>query len=183
MMSCATCIEVLSAARDGEASTAEHDVARSHCETCAPCAAFAAALATVDLTVAEEVPDLASAVLAAALPQSVPAGDDALLWRWGLVFVAVAQVISAVVHLDGAHVARDQAAWEAALAAGFLWAAWRPALATGLLPLTAVLSVLLLVNSGLTDGAGGLHHLLAPVGASFLVLATRGLRTGGPVTA
>jgi hypothetical protein len=183
MMSCASCIEVLSAARDGEASTAEHDLARTHCETCAPCAAFADALATVDLTVTEAVPDLAPAVLAAVLPQPAPAEDDALLWRWGLVFVAVAQIVSAAVHLDGAHVARDQAAWEAALAAGFAWAAWKPARATGLLPLTAVLSVLLLVNSGLTDGAGGLHHLLAPVGAVFLVLATRGLRPGRPVMA
>jgi predicted anti-sigma-YlaC factor YlaD len=81
--------------------------------------------------------------------------------------------VAAVAHLGGDHLARDQASWEAAVAAGFVWAAWRPGRTAGLVPVTAVLTVLLLVNGGLTVASAGTHHLLAPLGLALLILARR----------
>lgn len=128
----------------------------------------------------EPVPDLSAAILASTPAIGTPAigapADepvDAGVWRVGLALVALAQVTAALAHLGGSHVARDQASWEAALAAGFAWAAWRPDRSTGLLPVTAVLTVLLLANGGLAFTGAGTHHLLAPVGLLLLVLATR----------
>jgi predicted anti-sigma-YlaC factor YlaD len=175
MMDCSTCREILSAALDGETAADEHAAALGHCGACPACASFAAALerlpdaAAFSPTPAGPPPDLVPAVLAAARE---PVHDDVLVWRLALAFVACAQLLAAAVHLGGVHLARDQAAWEAALAAGFAWAAWKPARATGLLPLASVLSVLLVVNGGVTAGAG-VHHLLAPLGTAFLLLATR----------
>jgi len=170
-MDCQTCREILSAALDGEASAAERRAAAAHCRACADCAAFAEAVADLPERVAfeEAAPDVAPRVLTAARV----ADEDGQLWRLGLVFVAVAQLLAAAVHVGGVHAARDQAAWEAALAFGFAWAAWRPTRAAGLVPMASVLSVLLLVNGGVSAGAGGVHHLLAPLGTAFLVLATR----------
>lgn len=124
---------------------------------------------------AEPVPDLTAAILARARRPSAPdPDDDRVVWRAGLALVGVAQLLAALAHLGGDHLARDQAAWEAALAVGLLWAAWRPWRATGLVPVTAVLTLLLLPNGGLAVGDGGTHHLLAPLGLALLVAATRG---------
>jgi predicted anti-sigma-YlaC factor YlaD len=186
MMDCPTCREVLSAALDGEATATERRAADEHRSTCPACAAFADALPALRAELVERsagddaVPDLVPAVLASMRPVDA---DDTLLWRCGLAMVAVAQLLAAAVHLDGAHLARDQAAWEAALAAGFAWASWKPWRATGLLPMSVVLSVLLLANAGLSAGAGGVHHLLAPLGTVFLVLATRARPTLRPAVA
>ena len=109
-------------------------------------------------------------------PDAAPTSELGL-WRLGLLFVALAQVVAALAHLGGDHIVRDQASWEAALAAGYGWAAWRPSRTAGLLPVSAVLTVLLLVNGGLALSGGGTHHLLAPLGLVFLVLATRDQRT------
>jgi predicted anti-sigma-YlaC factor YlaD len=185
MMECATCREVLSADLDGEASAAERAIALDHCVTCAACAAFGRAIGRLAGFDAgdEQVPDVAPAILASAAPPVGDHDDEVLIWRLGLAFVAVAQILAATVHLGGAHAARDQAAWEAALAVGFAWAAWRPSRSTGLLPLASVLSVLLLVNGGLAAGPGGVHHLLAPVGTVFLFLATGAGHRRRPVAA
>ena len=167
-----------------EATAAEH-----HLATCAACRRHRNAVTDLHRAVrvapAEPVPDLTAAILARAPRPSAPApGTDRVVWRTGLALVAMAQLLAAVAHLDGDHLARDQASWEAALAAGFGWAAWRPWRATGLLPVTAVLTLLLLVNGGLALGDSGTHHLLAPLGLGLLVAATRGIRrTTSTVTA
>jgi predicted anti-sigma-YlaC factor YlaD len=176
-MDCAACRDIVSAQLDGEASPVEVAAADLHLATCASCAGHRAAVLDLHRAVrvapADDVPDLTAAILAAH-PAGVPAGRaDTGLWRVGLALVAVAQVVAALAHLGGDHIARDQASWEAALAAGFAWAAWRPARAAGLLPVTAVLTILLLVNGGLALSGAGTHHLLAPLGLGFLVLATR----------
>jgi predicted anti-sigma-YlaC factor YlaD len=151
--------------------------AAQHLVTCAPCRTYQAEVTrlhrAVRVAAAEPVPDLSAAILAAHPPLGVRPTADSGVWRLGLLLVAVAQVVAAASHLGGDHLVRDQASWEAALAAGFAWAAWRPARSAGLLPVTAVLTVLLLVNGGLTLTGAGTHHLLAPLGLGLLVLATR----------
>jgi predicted anti-sigma-YlaC factor YlaD len=182
-MDCPSCRDVLSARLDGEATPVESVAAEHHLATCAACRTFAVAITRVHRSVrvapVEVVPDLSAAILAAAPAVGPGPAEpaDVGVWRVGLALVALAQVAVALAHVGGGHVIRDQASWEAALGAGFAWAAWRPARAMGLLPLTAVLTVLLLVNGGLGVTGAGTHHLLAPVGLLLLVLATR--PTGG----
>jgi predicted anti-sigma-YlaC factor YlaD len=176
-MDCAACRDVVSAQLDGEATPVEVAAADLHLATCAACTTYrrtvTGLLRSVRVAAAEPVPDLTVAILAAHPPLDARPAHDVGLWRLGLALVALAQVVAAIAHLGGDHVVRDQAAWEAALAAGYGWAAWRPARATGLLPVAAVLTVLLLVNGGLALAGTGTHHLLAPLGLAFLVLATR----------
>lgn len=175
-MECTTCRETVSADLDGEATALEVLAADAHLATCPGCASYRATLTelhrVVRIAPAEPVPDLTASILGVHRATEPPVPDIGL-WRTGLALVALAQVAAALAHLGGDHVARDQASWEAALAAGFGWAAWRPARAAGLLPVTAVLSLLLVVNGGLALSGAGTHHLLAPLGLAFLVLATR----------
>jgi predicted anti-sigma-YlaC factor YlaD len=173
---CSVCREVVSAELDGEASPDEVAQASRHLATCAACRTFRAEATALHRAVrvspADDVPDLAAAVLSSHPPSTEPDGDSPV-WRLGLALIGIGQVLAAAAHLGGDHLARDQASWEAALAAGFLWAAWRPTRTAGLLPVTAVLTVLLLANGGLAVGGSGTHHLLAPLGLVFLVLARR----------
>ena len=178
VMDCPSCREILSAELDGEAASVEATAAEHHLATCGDCRSHLAALLLLHRSVRvapiEPVPDLSAAILAAAAPgAATPLPSDRGIWRLGLAFVALAQVVAALAHLGGDHLARDQACWEAALAAGFAWAAWRPARSAGLLPVTAVLTLLLLANGGFALTGTGTHHLLAPVGLVLLVLATR----------
>jgi predicted anti-sigma-YlaC factor YlaD len=180
-MDCAACRDVVSAQLDGEASALETAAADLHLVTCAGCTGYRESVTALHRAVrvapAEPVPDLSGAILAAHPPVGEGArsgASDVSVWRLGLLLVAVAQVVAAVAHLGGDHIVRDQASWEAALAAGFGWAAWRPQRSSGLLPVAGVLTALLLVNGGLALAGGGTHHLLAPLGLVFLVLATRG---------
>jgi len=186
-MDCAACRDVVSAQLDGEASPVEVAAADLHLATCADCLDYRESVTrlhrAVRVVAAEPVPDLTAAILAANPPATERAGADVGLWRLGLALVAVAQLVAAVAHLGGDHIVRDQASWEAALAAGYAWASWRPTRAAGLLPVAAVLTVLLLVNGGLALAGGGTHHLLAPLGLVFLVLATRGAGARGRVVA
>lgn len=187
-MLCDSCRDVVSAQLDGEATAAEVTAADAHLATCAACARFRADVTQLHRTVrvapAEPVPDLTAAILAAHPVGAETPEPEGGLWRLGLVLVAVAQLVAALAHLSGDHLARDQASWEAALAAGYAWSAWRPGRAAGLLPVALVLSVLLLVNGGLSLAGAGTHHLLAPLGLGFLGLATRhGDRTRSAATA
>lgn len=175
-MDCSLCRDVVSAHMDGEATPLEVAAAEHHLASCGACRRYREGVLRVHRDVrvapADGVPDLTAAILARA-PRPVAPGTAAL-WRFGLAFVAAAQLLAAVAHLGADHLARDQASWEAALAAGFAWAAWQPGRSTGLLPVTAVLTLLLVVNGGLAVGGSGTHHLLAPLGLALLVMATRG---------
>lgn len=176
-MDCALCRDVVSAQLDGEATPLEWSGAENHLATCSPCRFYRAEVTQLHRVVrvapAEPVPDLTASILAAQPVAGTRPQADVGVWRLGLLLVALAQMVAAVAHVSGDHLVRDQASWEAALAAGFAWAAWRPTRAAGLLPVTAVLSVLLLVNGGLTLAGAGTHHLLAPLGLGLLLLATR----------
>jgi predicted anti-sigma-YlaC factor YlaD len=180
-MDCAACRDVVSAQLDGEATEVEVAASDLHLATCAACVDHRDRVARLHRAVrvapADPVPDLTVAILAAHPPATERPANDVAVWRLGLLLVGIAQIVAAVAHLGGDHMVRDQASWEAALAAGYLWAAWRPARTAGLLPVTSVLTVLLLVNGGLALSGGGTHHLLAPLGLVFLVLATRGRGT------
>jgi predicted anti-sigma-YlaC factor YlaD len=180
-MDCAACRDVVSAQLDGEATEVEVAASELHLASCASCADHRARVTklhrAVRVAAADPVPDLTAAILAAHPPTAAAPSAEVGLWRLGLLLVALAQLVAAVAHLGGDHVLRDQASWEAALAAGYLWAAWRPTRTAGLLPVSAVLTVLLLVNGGLALSGGGTHHLLAPLGLVFLVLATHGQRS------
>jgi predicted anti-sigma-YlaC factor YlaD len=180
VMDCPSCRDILSAMLDGEASEVESAGAEHHLVTCELCRSHRERLTRLHRAIrvaeTEPVPDLRPAILAAAPalgPRDAEA-DDVSVWRVGLALVALAQVIAALAHVGGTHVARDQACWEVALAAGFAWSAWRPERSAGLLPVTGVLTLLLLVNGGVAFVGSGTHHLLAPVGLVLLVLATRG---------
>jgi predicted anti-sigma-YlaC factor YlaD len=170
-VNCDLCRDIVSAELDGEASNEEAAAAALHLRTCGPCQAHRDRVVALHRMVrvlpAEDVPDLTAAIVAQPPPSTSP------VWRVGLALVALAQVLTALAHLGDGHLARDQASWDVALAAGFLWAAWRPARTAGLVPLTAVLTVLLLANGGLAVGGGGAHHLLAPLGLVLLMLARR----------
>lgn len=174
-MHCSICREILSARLDGEASPEEVAAAAVHLASCSACAhqrdEFEKLHRIVRLSPAEAVPDLTARIITAAAPRPVQA-QTTPVWRAGLALVALAQLLAAASHLGGDHVLRDQAAWEAALAAGYAWAAWRPDRSTGLLPVSAVLTVLLLANGSGDLGAGATHHLLAPIGLLLVVLAS-----------
>jgi predicted anti-sigma-YlaC factor YlaD len=185
VMDCPSCRDILSARLDGEASEVESAGAEHHLATCAPCRSHFEQLSqlhrAVRVAATEPVPDLSPAIMASApvLGGRDEAVDDGAVWRVGLALVALAQVLAALAHLGGTHLERDQASWEAALAAGFAWSAWRPARSAGLVPVTGVLTLLLLVNGGVVFAGAGTHHLLAPLGFVLLVLATR--RVVGPM--
>jgi len=182
-VNCASCREVISADLDGEASADELTLMSHHLVRCAACRTYRAEVTglhrAVRVVPAEPVPDLTASILAAH-PATGTAPNSWSVWRLGLILIGVAQILAGVAHLSGDHLARDQASWEMAMAAGFLWAAWRPTRTAGLVPVTAVLTALLVVNGGLAVANGGTHHLLAPLGLALLVLARReheGIRT------
>lgn len=172
VMDCDVCREIVSARLDGEATPVEVAAAEHHLASCPSCRHHSVLLAeqhrALRVAPAEPVPDLSIAILNAARAGE-PAAANATVWRVGLALAAAAQLLTAVAHLDAGHLARDQAAWEAALAAGFSWAAWRPSRTAGLVPVLAVLTVLLLVNGGFA----GAHHLLAPAGLALLAGSRR----------
>src|SRR5262245_52913935 len=76
-MDCTHCQEIVSAALDGEATTAEVDAARNHMRRCSLCAADAHAISALHdalrLVPAGEVPDLSARILAGATPERAPA--------------------------------------------------------------------------------------------------------------
>jgi predicted anti-sigma-YlaC factor YlaD len=158
-MDCTTCQEILSARLDGEADRLDIAGAEAHRSTCAACAAFEASAQSIHrsfrVRAAEAVPDLASAIVAdAAVPAmhrvehtwSIPAMHAA---RAALALLGLALLVTAlptmIFHDTGGlhehHVTRELAAFQVALAGGFLLAALTPARAAGLLPTVAILVV------------------------------------------
>jgi predicted anti-sigma-YlaC factor YlaD len=198
-MRCDQSRDLLSARLDGEATADELAVLDRHLARCPACTHFAASLADVDrltrLTSADAVPDLTGAVLAVHPPAPADPRRDAA--RWGLVVVAVAQILIAVPSLfrstasDGVHTTRELASWSVALAVGLLVAAWQPGRARGMLPLGLVLAGVLAIGAvvdivtGATAGAGEAVHLLELAGIGLLWLLARhdGHPAGTPVLA
>jgi predicted anti-sigma-YlaC factor YlaD len=191
-MDCTTCQEILSARLDGEAGHLDVAGADAHRSTCAACAAFEASAQSLHRSIrvraAEPVPDLASEIVAAAtVPRAhphkrtwkVPAMHAAqvALGFVGLVLLATA-LPTMVLHDTGGlhehHVTRELAAFQVALAGGFLLAALTPARAAGLLPTVAILVVSMTTIAAIDLGRGETpsiaeaQHLLE-LGGLFLI--------------
>lgn len=187
-MGCSTVREVLSADIDGEATPAEARDARAHLGTCDECAGWWAAVGNVNRLLrvrpAEDVPDLATAVLAQ--PRRAVAPRPRRGVRVSLGAFAVAELLLAATGSltdatgSSVHGTQHLGSFAAAVAAGLLYVAWRPARAWGVLPIIGALVVTIPVFA-LIDGMngelsllGGLHHLVQLIGLALVwVLAGR----------
>lgn len=192
-MECSHCREALSARLDGEDLGVPATAVDRHLATCAACRGWQDALTKATgrmrLSLAEPVPDLTTTVLAqAAVARNRPRPAlPALpsLARLSLAAVAILQLAIALPGLlgqaDGAsvHVAREQGAWELALAVGLLAVASRPWLASGLLPVAVPLGAALILATGLdvashrTSVLAESSHALPIAGLLLLVLVQR----------
>lgn len=150
-MDCARCREILSAHLDGEDQGGEVVDAGAHQASCVPCQMFWFEVShlhrNLRIRPAESVPDLAPRIL-----ESAPAfgarrlaelsGARIALAGVGLVLLLLA-LPTMLFHDSGGmavhHLTRELAAFQAALAVGFLWVAWRPDRAEGLFPTAAAL--------------------------------------------
>lgn len=189
-MDCPTCREILSAHLDGEDAPGETSAADAHVAGCVACSAFAEGMAVVHRMVrvqpADRVPDLTDAILAAvhATPRRVRNLFDAR--RIALVVVGLTLflvTVPAVVHQGGPmtehHLTRELAAFEVALAIGFIVVAWQPRRAMGLLPmvgaLAAVLATIALmdVQQGMGTMFAELQHVVELAGIALVWLLAR----------
>jgi predicted anti-sigma-YlaC factor YlaD len=198
-MRCDDVQEALSARLDGEALPPGLDGAGidAHVAGCAACASFAAGAAAqhraLRVRVAEPVPDLTGAILAATAPsRPQPVREWA---RYGLFAVAATQLLLAIPAIllgsdPGAsiHVARELGSFDVAIAVGLLWAAWQPKRAAGLLPLAAALAGAMLLTAVLDvvgDDAppmGEAHHVLDLAGLGLLWALSRPPRPAAQAT-
>ena len=149
-MSCAEVRDVLSAALDNESGPAERNLARRHVATCAACAAWNVEVTAlhrrVRLSEADAVPDLSASIARSirteARTRRPPVTPAACII---LGVLALSELLGAIPHLLapaaalGVHAGREQAAYEIALASGFVYAAIRPRMASGVAVLSTVL--------------------------------------------
>jgi len=210
-MRCESCREALSARLDGEDPGATVGDLDAHLATCAACRRYCLDVTDVHRTVrvrsAEPVPDLTRRILDAApaeLVPSRPAGTAGPGWvdppvpaavgwlRYGLVVIGLTMLAlalpSLVLHDSGVsiHLTRELSAWDAAFAAGLLFAAWQPARARGLLPMAAVLAGAQVLGSVIDVASGRSpilnesHHVLELAGVLVLWLLCRTLERTRP---
>ena len=166
----------LSARLDGEDTSVAWSALDEHLAGCSGCRAFLMEAErlhrVVRLRAAEDVPDLATAVLAA-----VPTHGYRLFARYALLTVSITILILAVPALllgrDGhapAHLARHLGAFDIALGVGLFISAWRPERARAFLPIAAALAGSMLVTAvidasdGTTPLFGEAYHLLELAG-------------------
>jgi predicted anti-sigma-YlaC factor YlaD len=193
-MECDRCREILSARLDGE-ETPDLDGAATggvsadaHLEGCGECQHFFAQVADLHRLLrvrpADEVPDLAPAILATA-PTFTRREQPSVL-RLALASVGIVLFLVAVpmlLHAGGGvtvhHLTRELAAFQAALGIGFALAAWQPARAQGLFPmaLTVVAAMGFIATVDVLHGheislAEG-QHLFELVGVVLLGLVAR----------
>jgi len=116
---------------------------------------------------ADPVPDLSAAILAAARPVLRARGRRIEWLRYGLVVVALTQVVLALPELlahtggvEPVHIARHLGGWDLAFAIGLVVAALQPWRARGLLPMAAALGGVMVLTAGL-DVLGGQAAALA----------------------
>ena len=193
-MRCDDCRETVSAGLDGEASADDVAAADAHLAGCPACRAWASEAQRLGrrlrVRIADPVPDLSSAVVAAAgdLRRQRRTARRRTAIRLGLVGVAAAQLALALPELGGhVHSGNEAASWAVAAAVGLLTAAASPRRVLGMLPvLSAAALVLILITAH--DLAGGDVHvthelphglLVAGVGLLWL-LRDRGTRTPRP---
>jgi predicted anti-sigma-YlaC factor YlaD len=198
-MDCTTCRDILSAHLDGEDEPGEVAAAEAHVARCAACSAFADGVGVVHRMVrvqpADRVPDLTSAILTTVHASPRPEDRSAVarfdvarfdVRRMVLVLVGVvlfAIAVPAVVHQGGSmvehHLTRELAAFEVALAIGFVVVAWQPQRAPGLLPMAAALAAvlgtigLMDVQQGMGTMSAKVQHLVELAGISLVWLLAR----------
>jgi predicted anti-sigma-YlaC factor YlaD len=189
-MECSSCRDLISADLDDEADDAEQELLFTHLGSCAACRGFherATGLTrAVRVRPAEPVPDLSAAILAR-VPGRPTAPIRVREWaRYGLVVVALTQLVLAVPELlmgasanQAVHLEHHLGAWDIAMAVGLLVAAWQPERARGLLPMAVALGGILLAT-GLLDLAAGntaalseVPHALELLGVLFLWFLTK----------
>jgi predicted anti-sigma-YlaC factor YlaD len=161
-MRCDRSRELLSASLDGELPDhpAELD---AHVATCAPCRAWARRAADAHRLLrvrpAEEVPDLAEAILGGGPAPARPSRVRA--WtRIVLAAVAGAQLALSLPRLlarsgDDIHLLRHLGGWDLALAVGLLVAAAQPWRARGLLPTASTVGAVMLLSAAADMRGGG----------------------------
>ncbi|HVM66511.1 MAG TPA: zf-HC2 domain-containing protein, partial [Acidimicrobiales bacterium] len=195
-MDCDRARQSLSAMIDQEDPGVSAEVVRRHVAGCAACQRWEAdALALTRATrlrVAEEVPDLTDAIIAAvgaeavardqAVPRDVAPPEVPGVIRLTLGLIAIAEMLIALPALAGndlgapIHVAHEQAAWTVAMATALAIAAWRPSRAKALLPqlgaFVACLSALTVsdVLTGRVAPSAEIPHLMAGLGLALLWL-------------
>jgi predicted anti-sigma-YlaC factor YlaD len=160
-MKCEQVREALSARMDGEDPATGQARLDAHVAGCAGCAGWleqARQVTRAVLLEPVEVPDLTARVLAAVAVDPVAArvtstGRGAprsrrTILRIAVAVAAVAQFALALPLLSGAaHLGREIAVFELALAAGFGFVAWRPEWARALVPVAVVLAAGLALTS------------------------------------
>jgi predicted anti-sigma-YlaC factor YlaD len=191
-MDCARCREILSAHLDGEDQGGEVVDAGGHQASCVPCQVFWIEVSDLHRNLrirpAESVPDLAEQIL-----ESAPAfgarrladlsGARIALGGVGLVLLLLA-LPTMVLHDGGGmavhHLTRELAAFQVALAVGFLWVAWRPERAEGLFPTAAALVGALVaiavvdLSRGHAPSLAEAQHLVELTGVALVWLVGRG---------
>lgn len=203
-MGCLEFRNAISARLDGEVSPAEAAAVDAHLETCADCAEFADRAARVNRLLrtrpAEPGPDLIDTVLAAAGPaprrRLHPAPLRIALGAigFGQFALAVSGIVAAGHHAGAdedrlagaglAHLTHESAAWNLALAIGFLWVATGTGRPSGLVPLLSGFVGVLTVLSVLDAARGGVEpgrlvaHSLVVAGLVLLLLLQRATRGG-----
>jgi predicted anti-sigma-YlaC factor YlaD len=174
-MRCDQCRETVSAGLDGEASADDMAAADAHLPTCAACRAWAAEAELLGrrlrVRIADPVPDLSAAVVAAAgdLRRQRRAALGRIAVRLGLVGIAAAQLALALPELSGhVHSGNEAASWAVAAAVGLLTAAASPRRVLGMLPvLSAAALVLVLIT--VRDLVGGQVHVSHELAHGLLV--------------
>jgi predicted anti-sigma-YlaC factor YlaD len=182
-MDCQRVREALSARIDGEPAGLAPDRLDGHLAGCPACAGWLERAQEITRAVRLQpvtVPDLTEAVLAAVAADqrthSPPRRPRRTVLRIAVAAAALAQLALALPVLIGAdaHLSREMACFELALAVGFGLAAWRPQRARAFVPVAAVLAVALALTS-VADLAGAhttpVHetaHLAAVVQALLL---------------
>lgn len=194
MVSCDRVVEGISAHVDGEDPGIDEDELAEHVARCASCRAFAQRAPELArrlrLRPAERhVVDRTSEILAAVDRDDRAAGSPprrgAPAARWalaGLALVQLALAAPALVLGDGGasvHAAREVAAFEIALAVGFLVAVLRPAHAASLLPVVVTVAAMLAVATVIDFGGRltaiqELGHVGQMVGVGLLWAVARG---------
>lgn len=171
-MDCATCRELLSAQLDGEELPGGEASLTAHLHGCAACRAHQRRLAPLNRQVrvrgAEPVPDLRGRIVRASVVRYRLAGLRGA--RLGLLCVGLVLLLlaapTALFHTTGTmtehHLTRELAAFDAALAVGFVLAAWRPSRAAGLLPTAAVFTAVLVSIAAVDLERGSEVALLEP---------------------
>jgi predicted anti-sigma-YlaC factor YlaD len=185
--------EAASARLDGEPLGMSAASLDAHLAACPSCGRWAESAASVTRQLrlgAAAVPDLTAAITAdVALPARRVLRRRAVL-RAALVLIGLVQLGLALPALAGdsvgmamaVHAAHEAAAWNLALAAGFVAAAVVPRRAGGLVPLLAVFLLVLTVLSvrdlldGAVPAARVLTHLAALTGLVLLIAVDRAER-------